>query len=430
MTKKVKTKAPELATAQEAETQSVETQALQAPQSNPKEAAMAAKKKAVKPTKATTAHNAGSNPATHFNNSTNPPDCQGKMADSVAEIPSWTDVKAQLRESLRASIEQTHAELEEAKERIARAQAKRQEELAQARAKVEKLEAQFETLGSELAKVMAIARQTLSGKELDEAVGQINLAHAAETEQLEGELNDAKMALAALEAADEAACEDERLELQMLQARLEELEELDPEVAREVELRLSAESNARKAIRLARNGEIAEAQEALELAKAGQAPADLLARAEKAIAEAERRREIRVMIARIQAVDPASREAMAQLQELAEEAERKGIMENVVSFLNYVKKLALQAERVRRREEARLWKLARQEARRWAEHGVPQSGAVLKYGPGVIKVFIKTDKGYILDSVHLLRDGVWRKRSQPGRAVLSEVKGKNVVVVK
>ena len=63
---------PELATVQE-EAQSVESQAQPAPQSNPKEAAMAAKKKAVKPTKATTAPKAGNTPATQSNNSTKPP---------------------------------------------------------------------------------------------------------------------------------------------------------------------------------------------------------------------------------------------------------------------------------------------------------------------------------------------------------------------
>jgi len=421
-------KAPESATAQEAKTQSVETQALQAPQSQPQEGKMAAKNKAVKPTKATTATPAGSNPALQLNNTTKPPVCQGKTGENG--IPSWADVQAQLRESLRASIEQAHAELEETRERIAQARAEREKELAQARAKVEELEGRLKALESELSQALEIARQTASGAELDEAVGRINLAHAAETERLEGELNDAKMALAVLEAADEAAREDEELELQMLRARLEELEELDPEIAESVRLRLSAESNARRAIRLARDGEVDEARAALELAKAGQAPEELIKRAEKAIAEAMRRREIRTMIARIQAVDPAAREAVAQLQELAEEADRKGIMENVVSFLNYVKKLAQQAELARRREEARLWKLARQEAQRWAEHGVPQSGAVLKYGPGVIKVFIKTDKGYILDSVHLLRDGVWRRKGQPAQVVVQRVKGKNLVVVK
>jgi len=261
-------------------------------------------------------------------------------------------------------------------------------------------------------------------------VGQINLAHAAEVEAVESELNDAQMAVAALEAADEAACEDERLELQMLQEHLKELEELDPEVAREVELRLSAESNARRAIRLARDGEIAEAQEALELARAGQAPAGLLARAEKAMAEAVRRRAIRGLIARIQAVNPHSREAMTELAALRQEAEEKGITENVISFLNYAAKLARQAELARRRKEAQLWRLTRQEVKRWAENGVPESGAILKYGPGVIRVFTKTDEGYVLDSVHFLRDGVWRRKGQPGRVVVPKVKGKNVVVVK
>jgi len=197
-----------------------------------------------------------------------------------------------------------------------------------------------------------------------------------------------------------------------------------------VQLRLSAEANARKAIRLARAGEIAQAKKALDLAKAGEAPAELVEKAEAALAEAERRREIRGLIARIQAVDPASRKALAQLEKLRQEAEEKGIMENVVSFLNLVSKLAQRAEVERRREKARLWRLARREAKRWAENGVPQPGAILQYGPGVIKVFIKTDKGYILDSVHLHRDGVWRRRPQPGRVGLPKVRGKNVIVVR
>ena len=419
--------APESATAQD-QAQSVETQALQAPQFQPQEGKMAAKKKAVKPTKATTATHAGSNPAAQLNNTTKPPVCQGKTGENG--IPSWADVQAQLRENLRASIEQAHAELEEAKEHIAQAQAERQSQIAAAKGKVEKLEAQLKAVEGELSRNLAIARQTLSGEALEQMVGQINLAHAAETERLEGELNAARMTLATLEAADEAACEDERLELQMLQEHLRELEELDPEVAREVELRLSAKANARRAIRLARDGEVDEARAALELAKAGQAPEELIKRAEKAIAEAVRRREIRTMIARIQAVDPAAREAVAQLQELAEEADRKGIMENVVSFLNYVKKLAQQAELARRRKEAQLWRVTRQEVKRWAENGVPEPGAILKYGPGVIRVFTKTDEGYVLDSVHFYKGGVWRRKRQPGRVVVQRVKGKNLVVVK
>ena len=422
--------APESATAQEAETQPVETQAQAAPQSQPQEGKMAAKKKAVKPTKATTATHAGSNPAAQLNNTTKPPVCQGKTGENG--IPSWADVQAQLRENLRASIEQAHAELEEAKERIAQAQAERQSQIAAAKGKVEKLEAQLKAVEGELSRNLAIARQTLSGEALEQMVGQINLAHAAETERLEGELNAARMTLATLEAADEAACEDERLELQMLQEHLRELEELDPEVAREVELRLSAKANARRAIRLARDGEVDEARAALELAKAGQAPAELLARAEKAIAEAERRAEIRNFIARIQAVKVSSRKALDQLAALAREAEERGITANVVSFLNYATKLARQASLQRKREEGRLWAVARKEAMRWAENGVPHPGAVLQYGPGVIRVYRQQRTGWRLEAVYYYSqvNGAWHRREPTARIVRSDLKSKNVVVVK
>ena len=430
MADKINRKAPESATAQEIASQSVEAQAQAA--SNPKEEAQMAtrKKKAVKPTEATTATPAGSNPVPHLNNTTKPPVCQGKTGAN--DIPSWADVKAQLRESLRASLEQAHAELEEARERIAKAQAKRQKTLAEARAEVEELEGRLKALERELSQALEIARQTASGDELDEAVGRINLAHAAETERLEGELNAAKMTVAALEAEDEAAREDEELELQMLQEHLRELEELDPEVAREVELRLSAESNARRAIRLARDGEVDEAKATLDLARAGQAPEELLARAEKAIAEAERRAEIRNFIARIQAVKVSSRKALDQLAALAREAEERGITANVVSFLNYATKLARQASLQRKREEGRLWAVARKEAMRWAENGVPHPGAVLQYGPGVIRVYRQQRTGWRLEAVYYYSqvNGAWHRRELTARIVRSDLKSKNVVVVK
>ena len=129
-------------------------------------------------------------------------------------------------------------------------------------------------------------------------------------------------------------------------------------------------------------------------------------------------------------MNPHSREAMTELAALRQEAEEKGITENVISFLNYAAKLARQAELARRRKEAQLWRVTRQEVKRWAENGVPEPGAILKYGPGVIRVFTKTDEGYVLDSVHFYKGGVWRRKRQPGRVVVQRVKGKNLVVVK
>ena len=390
---------------------------------------MTTKKKAAKPRKATAAQNAGNNPANRSNDTTESPVCQVKSGDFVG-IASWEDVKAQLAESLCVSIEQAHAELEETAKRIARTQTERQAKLTSARARGQELDGQLQALGHELSQAMAIARHTLSGEALNEAVGQINLAHAAESEKLEGILDTAEMALAGLEAADEAARADGEIEFQLLQEHLAELEELGPELADQVRLKRSAEENAHRAIRAAREGEIDEAEQALDLAVAGEASAELVARAEATLAEAKHRAEVRGLIARVQAIDPGARKALDDLATLAREGNEKGITANVVSFLNRQKNLAEKIARQRGREDGRLWSLARKEAQRWAENGLPEPGAKLEFGPGRIKVFLKAKKGWVLDSVHVYRDGVWQKRTQPARVTVSAVTGRNVVTVK
>lgn len=419
--------APESATARD-QAQSVESQAQNAPPSSQKEDRMSSKNVAAKPKKATAATEAGTTPARHLNDTTISPVCQAKTGENV-EIPSWEQVKAQLEESLRASIEQAHAELDEAAKNIAQAQAERQQNLAEAKAEVEKLDGRLKELGSELSQALAIARQTLSGEALGQTVGEINLAHAAETEKVEGDLNAAEMAVAGLEVADEATHGDEDLELQLLKEQLRELGELGPEVANAVRLKFSAGQNARKALQLAREGEIQQASTALDLAVGAGAVGEVVEKAKKAIAEAARRGEIRAMIARIQAVDPTSRKPVDELTELAREAEQQEITDNVVSFLNHHLNLARQSERKRKREEAHLWALTRKEAQRWAENGIPEAGAILKYGPGVIRVFEETKKGWVLDGVHLFQDGVWKTRGRPARVPVPEVKGRNLVRV-
>ena len=422
-------KAPESTTAQD-QAQSVANLAHAAPQSNQKEDKMSSKKKAAQPGKATAANHAGNNPAsTCLNDTTNPQVCQVKSGENVG-IASWDAVKAQLAESLRVSIEQAHAELEEATKRIAQAQAQRRVHLAEAKARVEELDSQLQVLGAELAQTMAIARHTFSGEALNKAVGQINLAHAAEMGYLEGNLSAAEMALAGLEVADEVAAGDEEIELQLFQEHLAELEELGPELADQVRLKRSAEQNAHRAIRAAREGEIAEAEAALDLAVVGEASAELVAQAEATLTEAKHRAEVRGLIARVQAIAPRSRKALDGLAKLAQEAEEKGITANVVSFLNRQKNLAEKIARQRGREDGRLWSLARKEAQRWAENGIPEPGAKLEFGPGRIKVFLKAKKGWVLDSVHVYRDGVWQKRAQPGRVTVSEIRTKNVVTVR
>ena len=426
MSKKVQ-EAPESTTAQD-QAQSAENLAQVAPQSNQKKEAQMStiKKKAAKPRKATAATNAGNNPATCSNDTTISPVCQGETVG----IASWEDVKAQLTDTLRVSIEQAHAEIEEATERISATQAERQSRLAEVGGKVKGHESRFVALGLELSQALTIARHTLSGDELHAIVGQINLAHAAESEKLASALGAAEMAHAALGAVDEAARADEAIELQLYQEHLAELAEIRPELAAQVRLQRSAEQNAHRALEAARKGELAEAEAALDLAIAGEASAELVARAEATLAEANHRAEVRGLIARVQAIDPGASKALDGLAKLAREAEEKGVTNNVVSFINHQKKLAEKTARQRGRERARLWGIARREAELWGENGIPQPGARLEFGPGRIKVFLQNKKGWVLDSIHTYRDGVWQKRSQPARVTVSRLKSKNLVTVK
>lgn len=63
--------------------------------------------------------------------------------------------------------------------------------------------------------------------------------------------------------------------------------------------------------------------------------------------------------------------------------------------------------------------VARREARLWARYDMPEPGAALVPGPGLIDVYLRVDgRGWVLWATYYLDgDNTWHRRRRPGHVI-------------
>jgi hypothetical protein len=311
------------------------------------------------------------------------------------EILPLAVIEERIRDAAQARIESAHQALAEADARIEGEQATREKWIAEARGGVTDLQQQLQGLAAQRETLEQRAQVFLVADERKEMLAQIHLTFNARQLELEGALDQANCDLDALDADHQAQLLVEALELQLLRGDIETLEQTAPDVADQMRLARDAQANVERAIHLAQEGAVADAEKTLALARAGGADEARITEAERVLADAKRRLATRELIARIQGVLPELPGAVGRLKRLRQEANSAGVLPRVESFLNRALHQARTAASARYREAAL-----------HAEHLTGQ-GLVPCIGDGRMEAWKPAGNKWLLVEVWNLRDNTW-----------------------
>ena len=325
------------------------------------------------------------------------------------QIISLDQIAQRLRDAATRRLMDSHNALNEAQSRIAHERAEREQQIEIARATLAVLETQLTNLDTERAQYEKSAQVFLNGIEREQMLAQLHTSFNARQLELEHQIQTARNELANLNYEHYAAIIGEELELQLLNADIETLEQAAPEVAQHIEQELAAPTHLERALSFAREGQIADAERELQQARSGKLAEMEIAVAENAIAEAKRRAQARELIAEIQTIEPSNAGAVAQLKCIALRVETLGVASNVASFLNRALKVARYAATERYRE-----------ATIQADHLASQ-GFVPCVGDGRIESWQQTPHGWTLVEVWSYQQGVWVGHQPRARVTRTDI---------
>ncbi|MCC7162454.1 MAG: hypothetical protein IT331_08165 [Anaerolineae bacterium] len=315
--------------------------------------------------------------------------------DPEPKILPLAQIAAQLRDAAMRRLLESHNALQEIQTRIAQERAEREQKLEIAHATIAVLQTQLTNLDAERAQYEKSVQILLTGGEREQMLAQLQVSFNARQIELESEIQAAEHALANLNYEHYAAIIGEEVELQLLNTDIETLTQAAPEVAKNIEHELAAPFHLERAIALAHEGQLADAEHELQQAQAGKLSETDIAAAETAILEAKRRAHARELIASIQAVGTENAGAVLQLKRLALRAENLGVASNVATFLNRALKLA-RATATERYREATIQ----------ADYLASQ-GFIPCVGDGRIEAWQQTRQGWTLIELWSYQQGVW-----------------------
>lgn len=329
--------------------------------------------------------------------------------DPEPEILPLAQIAQQLRDAATRKLMDSHNALNETQTRIAYERAQREQQIEIARATLAVLETQLANLDSERAQYEKSAQVFLNGSEREQMLAQLHLSFNARQLELERQLQTAQNELANLNYEHYAAIIGEELELQLLGADIETLQQAAPDVAQHIEQEFAAPLHLERALAFAREGQIADAELELQHARSGKLSEIEIAAAENAVNEAKRRAHARELIAEIQAIETGNAGAIAQLKRIAQRAETIGVTTNVASFLNRALKLARNSAIERYRE-----------ATIQADYLASQ-GFIPCVGDGRIESWQHTKQGWTLVEVWSYQQGVWVGHQPRARVTRTDI---------
>ncbi len=335
--------------------------------------------------------------------------CDAPCQDPDTDIVPLPDIERVLNEAARERLVNARQALTDAQTRIETERVARLQQLTSVHDTVSETQQQLDALGTQRTQYEQRARVFLHGEERERMLAQIHLAFNARELELEAALEEQQHALDSLQSEHHAATLSEELEFQLLRGDIETLEQAAPDVAERVQLTLDAPQHLDNAIRLARDGAIADAECELALARSGGvAEVDLL-NAENAILEAKRRGMVRELIAQIHSVQTDAPGAVQQLKRLEQKAHELAVTSNVEPFLNRALKLARAAALTRYRE-------ATLQADYLHDHGL-----IPCIGDGRIEAWQEKENGWTLIEVWTFQQGVWVGHQPRARITRSEI---------
>ena len=251
----------------------------------------------------------------------------------VVSLPSLDAIEAQIASAERERIENAFRELEATRERLGRERIAREKAGAAMQNRVSEVKTKLANLADEREKMEEKARAFLGGEALKAILEKIHLAFNARQLELEADLKDGEAAVAEALTESQAVEITDALELQLDEQELERLEGAAPEAAEQVRLRLAAAENLIHAHEAVQEGMLQDAAVLLEQARAGGADPAEVAEAERELTEAQGKKPVRDLIARITS-NPDQVGATRRIHRLMEEARKAGVAEQVAPFAN------------------------------------------------------------------------------------------------
>lgn len=335
--------------------------------------------------------------------------CDAPCQAPDSDIVPVSDIERVLNEAAQQRLVDARLALSDARSRIEDERATRLLGLESIRAELESHQQQLATLDVQRAQYEQQARVFLTHDERDRMLAQIHLTFNARQLELETTIADRQQTIDALEGEHHATSVAEELELQLLQGDIESLDQVAPEVAHQVQLTMDAPQHLDSAIRLARDGEIQDAEHEVDLARAGGIAESDLTVAVNAIADAKRRSAVRELIAEIQNLQPGIPGTVQHLKRLEQTANQLGVSFNIEPFLNHALKLARSAATARYHE-------ASLQADQLASHGL-----IPCIGDGRIEAWQVQGNKWVLIDVWMFQEGVWIGHRPRARVTRSEI---------
>jgi len=242
---------------------------------------------------------------------TDPSACQIDPAPTLEEIESEIAAAAHNR------IEAALGDLNETRARIERERAARENALKAAQKRADATRSDLDRLASERAAMEHRAQAFLVGDLLKATLEKIHLAFNMRQLELEDAL-----------AVAEADVQETQTEIQLTEQHLDRLEAVAPEVAATVHLAADAAANLSAALQAAKEGLLRDAQVLLQKAKAGNTAPTQIAEVEHVLAETQRAKIARDLMAQMDAI--AERPgAVRRIRKLIEEADAAGVAKHV-----------------------------------------------------------------------------------------------------
>lgn len=268
------------------------------------------------------------------------------LACQIEPTPTLAEIEGLIGDAAKERIASAHRELEETRARLGRERIARERALASMQSRQSEMKEGLANLAGERAKMEDKARAFLGGDVLKAVLDKIHVGFNARQLDLEADLKEAEAAIAEAQTEAQAAEISDALEQQLGEQELERLEGAAPEVADEVRLVLSAEENLAEARKILKEGMLQDAAALLERAKAGGADSALTEEMERELAEANKKRRAREMIARLTA-NPDQVGATRRIHRIMEDAQQAGVAELVAPFANKALDTAREAANAR-----------------------------------------------------------------------------------
>jgi len=330
--------------------------------------------------------------------STEPLRCQ------IAAVPTLEEVGREIAAAARQRIEAARREVDDVRARIERERAAREAALKAAQERVSQAQAALASLADERAALEHRAETFLAGDALHATREKIHLAFNTRQLELEDALAVAEADVREMQTEIQAAQVSDALELQLAEQYLTQLESAAPDVAEAVRLAATAQENLLAARQAVNDGLLNDAEVLLEKAKAGNAEPTQVSQVEQMLADARKHQTVRDLIARLNAIGDAPG-AVRRIKRLVVEAERAGVMDQVLPVANRALETAHRAANARYAQACPI-----------ADHLVTE-GFVPVLGDGRIEVWKPLSNrgalnghGWTLDRVMVLRNNVWETK--------------------